>query len=83
MKLTVHQDAYPDELKKGEAIIFSYEDGTYGLIICCPQCGRTSSSTKHKFNKETQTHSPSVIHDQAKGGCGAHYWIRNGEFIFC
>jgi len=84
MKLTVFQDKYPDELQKGEAIIVTGKNGVLQLIICCPQCGQTSSSAgNHVFDRETQSYSPSVVHNADLGGCGAHYWIRNGEFIMC
>lgn len=83
MKLRVYQDKYPDELKPGEAIIVSNGE-LLQLIICCPQCGETSSSAgSHVFDPKTETYHPSVVHNADLGGCGAHYWIRNGEFIFC
>lgn len=83
MKLVIKDDAYLDELIKGEAIIVQ-NGNLLQLIICCPQCGQSSASAgNHIYNKETQTYHPSVIHNKELGGCGAHYFIRAGEYIFC
>lgn len=83
MKLVIKDDEYPDELVKGEAIIVKNGD-TFQLIICCPQCGQSSASAgNHVYDIASQTYHPSVIHNKDLGGCGAHYFIRNGEFIFC
>lgn len=83
MKLVIYQDKYPDELIKGEAIIVA--NGEFlQLIICCPQCGKSSASAgNHIYDPLSRTYHPSVVHNADLGGCGAHYWIRNGEFIFC
>lgn len=83
MKLVIRDDAYPNELEKGEAIIVQNGD-IFQLIICCPVCGKSGSSAgSHIYNIETQTYHPSVVHNKDLGGCGAHYWIRNGVIIFC
>lgn len=84
MKLVLLDDAYPDELQKGEAIVVIGNNKALQLIICCPVCGQSSSSAgNHVFNRETMSYTPSVVHNKDLGGCGAHYWITNGEIIFC
>lgn len=73
-----------DELltEPGRAVMFTYPDQSLGLILCCPQCGKASSSSTggHKYNPETQTVTPSIIHDKKLGGCGWHGFLRNGKF---
>lgn len=52
--------------------------------MCCPNCGAKSSSRgNHIYNRETQTYTPSIIHDTKYGGCGWHGWLTNGIFKDC
>lgn len=56
-----------DELTEpGRALVFEYPDKTLGLILCCPQCGKagTSSTGNHKYNEQTKSVTPSIIHDK-------------------
>lgn len=66
----------------GRAVIFEYPDKTLGLMLCCPSCGRASASStgNHKYNPETKTVTPSIIHDTKLGGCGWHGFLRDGKF---
>ena len=72
-----------DLTEPGRALIFTYQDGSLGLILCCPQCGKASSSStgNHKYNEETKTVTPSIIHDLKLGGCGWHGFLKNGKFV--
>ena len=80
---TIESTGDTDDMKPGEAIVFDYSDGTKGLILCCPNCGRASSSStgNPKYNEATQTVTPSIIHDKALGGCGWHGHLKNGKFV--
>ncbi len=54
------------------------------LAICCPSCGELSSSAgNHIFNEETNSYTPSIVHDTDLGGCGWHGWLTNGVFTTC
>ena len=90
MKAVIKQDAYPDELKRGECILYTrHQDKndrkkitSYGLIICCPKCGKTSTGN-HIFNKETITLHPSIVCNSINDDgikCNYHGWLRNGNF---
>ena len=81
MKLVIQQEKEADELVRGEGIVHEYKDGTIGLILCCHKCGKASSSKTggHKYNKETQSVTPSKVHNITLGGCGWHGWVTNGE----
>lgn len=84
MKLNIVED---DELllNKGDAVIIDYGDGRQGLIIVCPQCGKRSASKdqKHTYNPQTQSYTPSIVHNASLGGCGYHGWLTNGIFTPC
>ena len=82
MKLILAPDKLPNELLPGEGIVFAYPDGTIGMIVCCPKCGCSMASITegHKYDKETQSITPSLVHDTKFGGCGWHGWLTNGEF---
>lgn len=71
-----------DLTEAGRAIVFEYPDKTIGLLLCCPSCGRPSSSStgNHKYNPATQSVTPSIIHDTKLGGCGWHGFLTNGKF---
>lgn len=90
LKAVIRRDAYPNELVHGECICYSrYQDknnkkkiSSYGLIICCPRCGKTSTGN-HVFDKKTITLYPSIIcnlinDDGVK--CNYHGWLKNGIF---
>lgn len=72
-------------LNKGDArTYFNKELGCYQLIIVCPGCGEKSASAgTHKFDRETLSYTPSIIHDVNLGGCGWHGNLTNGEFKPC
>ena len=56
----------------------------YQLIICCPRCGKKSASAgNHKYDKETKSYHPSIVHDTELGGCGWHGWLKDGIFKEC
>ena len=80
IKLNIVEDI--DDIKeRGDAIIVVGRNNLKQLIICCPQCGKTSGSAgNHIYNEETKTYSPSIIHSKDLGGCGWHGWLINGEF---
>lgn len=69
-------------LNKGDArCVFNSKLGWTQLIMCCPGCGVISSSAgNHKYDKKTQSYTPSIVHDIKLGGCGWHGWLTNGEF---
>lgn len=70
-------------LNKGDAMI-DIKDGKKQLVICCPQCGQISASAgNHIYNEETQSYTPSIVHNKELGGCGWHGWLTNGEFKSC
>jgi hypothetical protein len=83
----IKQDAYPDELVRGECIIYvrNDKDGnlvSHGLIICCPKCGKTSTGP-HTYNKETKTLNPSIVCNSITDEgikCTYHGWLKNGIF---
>lgn len=87
MLAVIKQDAYPEELVKGECIIYirNDKDGnliSYGLIICCPKCGKTSTGP-HTYNKETMTLHPSIVCNSITDNgikCDFHGWLINGIF---
>ena len=90
MLAVIKRDAYPDELVRGECIIYTrHEDKSnfdkitsYGLIICCPRCGKTSTGS-HIYDKETQTLHPSIICNSITDSgvkCDYHGWLKNGIF---
>jgi len=89
MKAVIKIDAYPDELVRGECLLFiRHEDKTdrmkitsYGLIVCCPKCGRASSGP-HVYDPETKTLHPSLVCNSVTDGikCDYHGWLKNGVF---
>ena len=90
MNANILQDAYPDELLRGECIIYTrHQDKndrkkitSYGLIICCPRCGK-SSTGEHIYNPKTKTLHPSIVCNSINNKgvkCDYHGWLRNGVF---
>ena len=74
------QIQYPE--KAGDAILVDYQDHI-GLIWCCPQCGQataTARGSKHIYNPETKSLTPSIVHSIKLGGCGYHGFLTNGKF---
>jgi len=66
---------------KGDACMITGIGGRLQLLICCPGCGKQSTSRgKHVYNPKTQTYHPSIVHDPNFGGCGWHGWLINGVF---
>jgi hypothetical protein len=76
IEFKIVQGKMPWELKPGEALEVTQE-GRLGLILCCPACGKSASGT-HQWDPDTQTLSPSIVHDVE--GCGWHGYLRNGKF---
>jgi len=83
VKLVIKQDAGPDALDRGEAIIFtkrdpqqSYAMESEGLVFGCPQCGHVVSSGDHKYDRRAQTLTPSIGCQK----CGYHGHLKNGIF---
>lgn len=71
-------------INKGDACIVGGNGGLTQLIIVCPGCGKASASRgKHVYNRETQSYTPSIVHDTNYGGCGWHGWLTNGIFKEC
>lgn len=76
---------YQDHLSKGECVLYvRCEDSndkdkvtSYGLIMCCPKCGKVSSGP-HKYNIETKSLSPSIVHGIE--GCGFHGYLTDGIY---
>ncbi len=87
IKAVIKQDAYPDELVGGECIVYirNNKDGkliSYGLIICCPKCEKTSTGP-HMYNPETFTLHPSIVCNSITDAgvkCDYHGWLINGIF---
>jgi len=83
IKLNLIND-YDLLLNKGDGIsIFNHELGYEQLIIVCPSCGEISAPMKKaglRFDKETQSVTPSIVHNTEFGGCGWHGFLTNGEF---
>ena len=86
----IKQDAYPDELVRGECILYSrHEDKSnfdiitsWGLIICCPRCGKTSTGP-HTYDPDTKTLHPSIVCNSITDSgvkCDFHGWLINGIF---
>ena len=88
IKAVIKQDAYPDELVRGECIVYIRNDKngkliSHGLIICCPKCGKTSTGP-HTYNPETFTLHPSIVCNSISDAgikCDYHGWLINGIFI--
>ena len=78
-------DDYDLLINKGDAIAYTNKElGWVQLIIVCPGCGEKSASAgKHKFDRDTLSYTPSIIHDKSLDGCGWHGWLTNGEFKEC
>lgn len=71
-------------INKGDALIVIGNYGLTQLIIVCPGCEKVSASRgKHIYNKETQSYTPSIVHNTEYGGCGWHGWLTNGVFKEC
>ncbi len=83
IKLNIVEDI--DECqRKGDAVIVIGRNDLKQLIICCPQCGKTSGSAgNHVYNEETKSYTPSIVHNKELGGCGYHGWLKNGVFSNC
>ncbi len=80
MKLKIQQNKEPENLRKGEGIIVSSNDGTYSLMFGCPKCGKLTTTSTHRFDKVKLTASPSLVHNETFGGCGWHGHLKNGIF---
>lgn len=72
-------------INKGDAMEYLNKNLGYNqLVMVCPGCGQISASAgKHKFNKETLSYHPSIVHNKELGGCGWHGWLTNGIFKEC
>lgn len=90
LKAVIKRDAYADELVRGECIYYTrHQDKndekkitSYGLIFCCPRCGKTSTGP-HVFNKKTKTLHPSIVCNSITDNgikCDYHGWLKNGTF---
>lgn len=58
-------------------------DGNKGVAMVCPGCGRISApraNSTHKYDPNTKSVTPSIVHDPKFGGCGWHGYLTNGEF---
>ncbi len=83
MKLNLVDDI-DNVINPGDATMVIGNHGLLQLIICCPGCGRNSASAgDHVYNKETQSYTPSIVHNKDLGGCGWHGYLTNGEFKEC
>ena len=69
-------------LNRGDAIVITNEQlGYEQLAIVCLGCGKISASAgRHRFNRETLSVTPSIVHHKLKGGCGWHGVLKNGIF---
>jgi len=84
---TIKQDAYPEDLVRGECIVYvrNDKDGnliSHGLIICCPKCGK-SSAGPHTYDPDTKTLHPSIVCNSITDEgvkCDYHGWLINGVF---
>jgi hypothetical protein len=73
------------ELVAGEAgdyMVTRRSDGTKGIIMNCPRCGSYASSSEgHVILTENPlTMEPSFVCPHE--GCGAHYFVKNGQIIW-
>lgn len=59
--IIIAQEKEPDELLPNEGIVYDRDDGTFGLIMRCPRCNEVTTGT-HKYNKETKSLTPSLVH---------------------
>jgi len=86
----IKQDAYPDELVRGECIAYVRKEDksdpekitSWGLIICCPRCGKTSTGP-HTYDPDTKTLHPSIVCNSITDSgvkCDFHGWLINGIF---
>lgn len=83
MKLNL-VDNHDDLKNRGDAHTVIGHGGRIQLILVCPGCGEASGSAgSHVYNKETQSYTPSIVHDKKLGGCGWHGWLKNGIFTEC
>jgi len=78
-------DDHDKLINKGDAMVyFNSELGYDQLMIVCVGCGKKSGSAgKHIFDKQTLSYHPSIVHNEALGGCGWHGWLKNGKFTSC
>ena len=87
MVVVIKQEAYPDELVRGECIVYTRNDKdgkliSHGLIICCPRCGKASTGT-HIYDPDTKTLHPSIVCNSITDSgikCDFHGWLINGIF---
>jgi hypothetical protein len=83
MKARIVEDV-DDLVNPGDILPVTGRGGFPQLIIICPGCGQKSASAgNHKYDKETISYHPSIVHDTSLGGCGWHGWLTNGEFKQC
>lgn len=68
------------------------ENKPVGLHFLCPGCRsviavevqtEANQPAKWLINFETLTATPSILHDESKGGCGWHGFLTNGELKPC
>lgn len=74
VEFKIIQEKYPDELLKGEAIVVD-NGGIKSLILCCPNCGY-SSTGPHIYDEKSITFSPSIL----CSNCRWHGHLKNGKF---
>jgi len=90
MLAVIRQELLPDELVRGECIIYErHEDEedkekitSLGLIVCCPRCGK-SSTGKHVYDPKTKSLHPSIVCNSINDNgvkCNYHGWLKNGIF---
>ena len=88
MKLVIRQEATPDQLEKGQCIVYSRNDNSLGLILACPKCGCVATGTHH-YDAIEQSLNPSVVcnaqiiainEDKICIRCDYHGWLKNGVF---
>ena len=73
--ITIVRDKLPEELLPNEVIVYVRNDETFGLIMRCPKCNQVTTGS-HKYNKETKSLTPSLVHP-----CGYHGHLKNGVFV--
>jgi hypothetical protein len=76
VRIIQHKDT--SEFEKNDVEVFERKNGTFGLIVCCIDCGYVHAcSDRTNYNPETKTLDKSTI----CGNCGFHKTLKNGEWV--
>lgn len=72
---------------------FQFYGGFQGMVICCPGCGVMTAlpfnpheplpNWRWNGDRINPSLSQNILHSNAKGGCGWHGHLTNGDFVPC